>query len=183
MLYIIDGYNFMFRILHAGDDLQSQRQQIIRDINDKIQLVHLEVTIVFDAPYQCGEGSRTHLNHLEICFTDEGESADDFIIQKLKHASHPKQITVVTSDNKLAWRARRYLAKTEKVEVFLAWLNKKYHSKARQQKQRTPTAPSRRLKEQPCQDGPPPSPGATPEESFDYYLYQFEKKFQEMESD
>ncbi|MFQ5444883.1 MAG: NYN domain-containing protein, partial [Nitrospinales bacterium] len=178
MHYLVDGYNLMFRVLHAGDDLQAQREEIILDLNEKIQVLHLDVLIVFDAQYQYGRGSRSHLNYLEICFTDKGETADDFIIHKLKSTENPKQITVVTSDNKLGWRARRCLAKTETVEIFLTWLNKRYQNRIRQRekrqkatKTRSPRGkkPSRKL---PIKRGPPPSPGKSAEESFDYYLYQ-----------
>lgn len=180
MHYFIDGYNLMFRILRAGDDLQSQREKIIHDLHEKIQLLDLDVTLVFDAQYQYGDETRSHLHPLEICFTREGETADDYIIGALKAAPNHRQETVITSDNKLAWRARRHLAKTESIEEFMSWLNKRYRNKVAQMKQKRPASkpstqriiPSRT----PSKSSAPPKPGPTLNESFEYYLYEFEKK-------
>ena len=36
MHYFIDGYNLLFRILRAGDNLQKQREEIIQDLEIKI---------------------------------------------------------------------------------------------------------------------------------------------------
>ncbi|NGX43245.1 MAG: hypothetical protein K940chlam7_01539 [Chlamydiae bacterium] len=189
MHYFIDGYNLMFRVLHVGDDLQSQREQIILDLNEKIQFLSLDVTIVFDAQYQYGGGSRSHLQYLEICFTDEGETADDYIISAIKASSNPRAEIVITSDKKLAWRARRHLAKTEAVDAFLAQLNKRYR-KIKQQKgellktQKTSFPRTKPIKrEKPVEPVAEPSSEASPEQCFQYYLYQFEKKYREKQKD
>ena len=180
MHYIVDGYNLMFRILHAGGDLQTQREQVIRDLNEKIRLLHLDVTIVFDAKYQYGIGSRAHFGALEICFTDEGETADDYIIDVLKAAKNPGQETIITSDNKLAWRARRRLAKTETVEKFIAWLEKRYVNKIRLRKQERETQTP--LIETSRRNTLEPPSEENIEGSFDYYLHAFEKRFQQITS-
>lgn len=114
-----------------GESLQSQRTEIIQDLDEAADFLDLNLTIVFDAQYHLGLGTRSHYHSIEICFTDEGETADDYILQALKFQSKPHQITVVTSDKKLAWQARRRLAKTESVEQFLSWLSKRYQNKQR----------------------------------------------------
>lgn len=179
MHYFIDGYNLMFRVLRAGDDLQKQRLLIIRDLSHKIQTLSLNVTLVFDAQYYKGESSRTHREPLDIRFTEQGETADEFILQQLKHDDNPRQQTVVTSDKKLAWLARRRGAHTESVEEFFKWLNHRYRNKLRHSKV---VSPSLAIPEK--QKNVISIPTKTPaEESFEYYLKHFEANLQELPQD
>lgn len=176
MHYFIDGYNLMFRILRAGDDLQMQRASIILDLNRKIQVVGLDVTIVFDAQYQSGESTRSHLKHLEIYFTNQGETADELILQKLQHEKNPRQQTIVTSDKKLAWLARRRGALTETVEDFLKSLNNRCKNKLKN----SPSTSARAILPPPKKVIPVSTKKPSPEECFEYYLEEFEANFQEM---
>jgi uncharacterized protein len=185
MHYYIDGYNMLFR-LHAGDHLQSQREMIIQDLNQKIELVKIDVTLVFDSAFQIGDRSRSHFKHLEILFTAEGETADEFIIDELKRCLKPRQEIVVTSDKRLAWRARRRLAQTETVEGFLAWLNRCYKNKLRlpNAKPPLPSQPSKPLlRKTESPSSPPsfvPSKDSSVEECLAYYEQVFEQEFQEL---
>lgn len=180
MHYYIDGYNMIFRLMHAGDRLQTLREEMIYDLNKKVELIKIDVSIVFDAAFQEGLGSRSHFNRLEVLYTDEGESADDFIINELKRAPNPRQETIVTSDKKLAWRARRRLAHTEGVEEFMEWMNRAYKNKLRQLKQGTAKVVPSPIPPPP----PPPSPIPTTEASIEqcssYYEQIFESRFQEL---
>ncbi|HEY4832659.1 MAG TPA: NYN domain-containing protein [Waddliaceae bacterium] len=139
MHYFIDGYNLMFRRLRAGTDLKTQRTYIIKELDESTSILQLDITLVFDAQYQCGIGSRSHFHCLEICFTDEGETADEYILKALKRMAKPQQETVVTSDKKLASHTRRYSAKTETVEKFMSWLTKRRQNKERQENRLQPT--------------------------------------------
>lgn len=186
MHYYIDGYNLLFRMLRASDeDLQTQREMVIQDLNKKIQILQLDITLVFDAQYQFGDTTRSHLNYLEILFTSKGETADDFIINELKSTDSPRQETVVTSDKKLAWRARRKHAHTESVEEFLEWLNRRYKNVKKQKKKEKkvvltlpPVAPAKPA-QKPAVPSKPTSK-ASAEECFDFYLHEFEKNFEEV---
>lgn len=185
MHYYIDGYNLLFRLLRASDeDLQIQRELVIQELNTKIQFLELDVTLVFDAQYQYGESTRTHLNYLEILFTASGETADDFIINELKASRTPLQETVVTSDKKLAWRARRKLARTESVEEFFEWINRRYKNKKKQKKREKAEGSSTTLMAPKPIIKPPvptkPSAKDSVEECFGFYLDEFEKNFEEV---
>lgn len=176
MHYFIDGYNLMFRILRAGDNLQQQRESIIHDLGRKIRAVGLDATLVFDAQYQSEESSRSHIKELEIYFTDQGESADDFILKQLRLDKNPQRQIVVTSDKKLAWLARRKGAQTETVEDFLRQLNNRFknrllRSKSPSLKEKPATPPKKEL--------PAPATKSSPDECSDYYLTQFEAQYQE----
>ena len=180
MRYLIDGYNLMFRVLRAGDDLQAQRERIIRDLNAKIQFLDLDATIVFDAHYQIGDSHRTHYRQVEILFTAQGETADEHILSTLKKAKEPSEYTVVTSDKKLAWLSRRKLAKTETVEEFLSLLARRFKNKIRRMKEVKLVEPTKPVKKA----VPPVAPISqkNAEECFDYYLQQFEESFHDLAS-
>lgn len=136
MHYFIDGYNFLFRLLHGGENLQSQREEVIHDLNKKISLLNLDVSIVFDAAFHLG-GSRTrsHYDRLEIRFTAEGETADEYLLHEIKNSKVPRQETVVTSDKILAKFVRDCSGRTQSVEEFISWLNRSYRNKLRRSKQ------------------------------------------------
>lgn len=184
MHYFIDGYNLLFRYLYEDDRLSVQREIIIADLNTKLQNLEIEVTLVFDAQYQLGDTSRSHFQNLEILFSAQGETADDLILEEIKRERHPRQVVVVTSDKKLAWFARRSSAKTESVEYFMNWLNKRYKNKQRSIKKVTNASSSVKVKENIPPKAPPiqcphvPTPKASPEECFDYYLDQFQKELE-----
>lgn len=189
MHYFIDGYNLMFRVLRAGNDLQKQREFIVSDLNEKAQVLNLDVTVVFDAQYQSGEESRSHYQSLEICFTNQNETADEYILKNIKASPSPQNETVVTSDNKLAWGVRRLLAKTESIKQFMSWLNKRYENRLEKNRQEPKELTQKKLsrpnstsKENSEKELVPPQPGNTAANTFDYYLYQFEKKFRETAS-
>lgn len=189
MHYFIDGYNMLFRLMPADKELQSQREQIIYDLHQKIQLVEMDVSIVFDAAFQVGERSRSHYQELEILFTAQGETADEFILEEINRSLTPRQETVVTSDKKLAWQVRRCHAHTESVEDFIARLNKAYKNRSRQQKKSKTTLSSSKPSDSlPVKQEPQTQPKVlTPlsaktavEEWTSYYEKTFEQRFQEL---
>lgn len=180
MHYFVDGYNLLFRVLRQDGNLQIQRQLIIHDLNIKMQLLHLDITIVFDATYQFGESRRSHFDCLEIIYTAKGETADDYILNALTSSSQPTQETVVTSDKKLAASARQRLAKTETVETFIALINQRFHNK-KQLTKKPSKSPSIKhpLPSIHTAAKTEPSVQTSIEECFQYYLEIFEKQFDE----
>lgn len=184
MHYYIDGYNMLFRLMHSEEGLQSQREKIIYELNKKIALLKIDVSIVFDATYQIGDRTRSHYDQLEILFTDHGETADEFILEEICNSKSPRQETVVTSDKKLAILVRKKSAHTESVEEFLQWLDRVYKNRLKRLKNAEAIKPSLIPPK-----GPVPikivenktielSVQSSPEECADYYEQIFESKFQ-----
>lgn len=188
MHYYIDGYNLLFRLIYHGESLQRQREQIIDELNRKIALVKIEVSIVFDAAFQAGERTRSHYDHLEILFTAQGETADEYILDEIKNSSSPRQETVVTSDKKLAWIIRRCSAHTESVEDFMQWLDKAHKNQLKQLKKSDSPAPfpSPTLSKSRSLITPPSIESlfkASTDERTNYYEAIFEKRFEEFLED
>lgn len=185
MHYYIDGYNVLFRLRHATEELQREREAIIQNLNEKVALVNLDVSIVFDAAFQEGHGSRLRIDALEVLFTAHGETADTFIIEQLKHSMHPRRETVVTSDKLLAWHARSSGAHVETVDGFLSRLNNLYKNRLIKQKRKhaprltSIAAPPPVEKDEFPRVPLKPPKNASFEECKVFYEYTFEAKWQE----
>lgn len=176
MHYYIDGYNLLFRVIEEKSNFSDLRQQIIEDLNRKAHLLGLHFTIVFDAQFIDEESSRSHYHSVEILFSNYGQTADDLILQEIKNERHIEKKTVVTSDKKLAWFARRCSAATESVEHFMLWLNKRYYNKLRHAQEKLTTKPSQEKKLPKISKKRLPISSDTPEACFDYYLEYFQKE-------
>lgn len=181
MHYLIDGYNLLFRTLHDDRNLQSQREAVIRDLNQKVSLVKINVSIIFDSTFQIGDRERSHYDHLEILYSAYGETADEYILDEIKNHPQPQQEIVVTSDKGLAYRVRNRLAHTESVEEFTLWLNQAYKNKIRQirheknTRQPLSVPPLKQVSRSPV-----PSKDAPLEAYSDYYAEAFESKWQDI---
>ena|ERR1700722_9285153 len=189
MHYYIDGYNLMFRIYPAGDSFQAQREKIISDLNAKIQFLKLEATLVFDGTYCYGDSTRSHFRDVEILFSGQGQTADEWILAELQTPRFSGKQVVVTSDKKLACQARSLQAQTQSVEEFLEWLNKRYAKLKKSQSLKIRPQWPKSPVVQPSQAPPidqtrtQPSKQASSEECFKYYLNTFEKLFDEMQKE
>lgn len=184
MHYYIDGYNLLFRLSGSRNDFAKQRQALIDELNHKVGLLGLNVTIVFDAQHQPESGSRSHYKKLKVIFSEPNETADDRILEEIKIEQKPHLHTVVTSDKKLAWFARRCLAKTESVEQFIEWLDKRYANRIRQNREAPQQVASPKkaiVPKKVVQAKPPPESTLPAEKCTDYYLEQFQKNFEEIE--
>lgn len=145
MLYYIDGYNLIFRTLTAGDTLKDRRDLLIKELSDKTELLKLNTVLVFDSQYQSTEATRNHYKNLEIHYSNEGETADDYIVSQIKRAADRKSITVVTSDLKLAWRVRRENALTLTAEEYLSSIRRRFKNKCEQIRQELAVPPPQKI--------------------------------------
>lgn len=171
MHYLVDGYNFMFRVAYDEEDLQKQREKIIHSLNLKMGFLGLKATLVFDAQYQPEGIQRSYYDALEIVYTSRGETADDCILNFVKESATPSRFTIVTSDKKLARLAERLGAKVDSSEHFNSWLTKRFYKKAHSKKEpvqkKEPLVVLKKKK---------PSLKALPEDCFQYYLEMFEQE-------
>lgn len=108
MYYFIDGYNFLFRLSRDWRiDLRTQRQALIQAFNEKIEDLKLSITLVFDgAEMPRGDYTRGHWKNVEVVYTHEGLSADEYILHRLEEIKRLKTITVVTDDRELKDKAK-----------------------------------------------------------------------------
>lgn len=120
MPVLIDGYNLLFGLKSAPGDLKKERGDLIAWLSGLLALAKKEATVVFDSHSPKTPATKGNIGSLEIIFTNEGEEADDHILRKIKASKKPALFLVVTSDKKLAERARRCLAKTIGIKEWIA---------------------------------------------------------------
>lgn len=172
MHYVIDGYNLLFRLIGSREQLEKSRREFIQDLDEKAELLKLDITVVFDGHYQGDEGTRTHYRNLEIIYSSYGESADELILSELGSCLDARNEIVVTSDRDLARRAKKLHAKTETAEEFYLWILKRYKKR---QKRKQVKEPERKRKVQTASYPQSIENG----EDFDYFLKVFEERLKE----
>jgi predicted RNA-binding protein with PIN domain len=123
MHYIVDGYNLFFKIKTETEPFEKERKHFIAALDYEIATLHLKVTIVFDSKELFP--SKKEFDALEIIFSPEDLSADEYILETLRFHPHPKQTVIVTDDRELLRKVCFLGAKTKTIEEFLRFLTKK----------------------------------------------------------
>lgn len=195
MRYFIDGYNLIFRSgRFSSSELKNSRMDWIGWLNLQKGLLHGTITIVFDSAYVPGEIEKSHSGSVEILYTAQGETADQWIINQLAWSKKRinKSIIVVTSDNQLAKQVRHLGAHTQSIEEFLRIVDRRVEKKEhRLCANPIKTASfSIKLTSELIKKPLPATPllalplaekgnfSASSEQAFTYYLSSFEKKLQ-----
>lgn len=123
MLYLIDGYNLLFRFFHSDKKLQTQRNLAIEFLQEKTSILKINAHLVFDAHHRENQiPSLTSLKTLKIIYTPKGQTADDYILEKIFLSKTPSQIMVISSDKSLQIKAKDLKAQTQSIDDFIDWL-------------------------------------------------------------
>ncbi len=185
MHYYIDGYNLLFRSSQSQEELANQRLKIIHYLNEAISYLGLSITLIFDAHHQLNELQVMHFQNLEIIFTATTVSADAHILELLQYGYYPlNQITVVTSDKRLARLVKACQAHTQTIELFLGWLTKRFRNQSKSRS--SPSFILASLNKTPSSSPTLVTPVAqlsSKEGTLDYYLKNFENNLQVLEQE
>ena len=126
MEYCIDGYNFLFRVTKDYKTLLTKKNQILARLETWAEVFHLSITLIFDGKHKApADAIRGHLRKIEIIYTHENQSADDYIVQHIQHHTKPPRVTVVSSDREVLGKSKQFGASTQTIEQFLSFLLKK----------------------------------------------------------
>ncbi len=125
MEYLVDGYNLLFRIVPAPDDVETTRKELVQFLIS----VPLKIRVVFDSPSEGGSELpiQSKKGPLEILFSPRELCADRYILELLSHEKG--EITLVTSDRPLAFSAKEYGFRTISAEEFLVLAHHKRKKK------------------------------------------------------
>ena len=113
---IIDGYNLLHfaglaRVTYGPGDLQRVRQRLLVRLANGLTAEEIpRTTIVFDArDVPAGERRQENFRGLRVLYSPPGKEADDVIEDLVARHSAPKQLAVISSDNRLvrAIRSRK----------------------------------------------------------------------------
>jgi predicted RNA-binding protein with PIN domain len=89
-------------------------------------------TLIFDGTHKRDEESGlSYPSPLIVAYAPNDQSADEYIIEKVRMSLNAKQTTVVTNDKGLSRHAKSYGAKVLSSEDFLIFLNKKQKVKSK----------------------------------------------------
>ena len=142
MIYLIDGYNLLFYLIDSTKSLQSQRQVIIRSLQEEFAALDLEGMIVFDGSHvRGGESGLSYKSPLVIAYSFSGETADQYILEKIETSRKPSELTVVSNDKRLTAAARSHGAHTINLKDFADFLKKKHGKKTKQKEERLDQRP------------------------------------------
>ncbi|MDE3047513.1 MAG: NYN domain-containing protein, partial [Verrucomicrobiota bacterium] len=126
MIYLIDGYNLIFSLIQSKESLQTMRQKVIHYLQKRFAARKMSGTLVFDGAHLRDEESGlSYPSPLIVAYAPKGQSADEYIVEKIRVSKNAKQITVVTNDRGLAMHAKSAGAKVMENHAFITWLQKK----------------------------------------------------------
>ncbi|WP_420421758.1 NYN domain-containing protein [Simkania sp.] len=132
MNYVIDGYNLFFHIEDEANPLEKKRELFIAALHDALAELHLHATLIFDShqSHAAVFPTKKDLVALEIIFSPEGFSADEYILERLRAEKKPQLQIVVTSDRELIRHAKHLGAKTKTIESFFEMLAHRHAKKS-----------------------------------------------------
>lgn len=115
--YLIDGYN----VIYAWPEIPSgawqlKREFLLRFLKTQKPQGNNAVTVVFDS--REGLGDRMKDGSISVVFT-AGETADDWISQKVRATSNPRVIVVVSNDKGIRAQVRGTGARFMTADEFL----------------------------------------------------------------
>jgi predicted RNA-binding protein with PIN domain len=126
MHYLIDGYNLVFKINQDISNLEKSREEIIAFLREKISKTKIKASLIFDAnKTDAFDLHYEYFDEFDVIFSEKDQTADELILEKITIAKHKKELTVVTSDNRLAIECRSMGANTKSITSFLNFLHKK----------------------------------------------------------
>ena len=165
MRILIDGYNLMFAGGLLGkrlgpDGLRKIRHRFLNDLADSLGPIDTyQTTVVFDSS-QAPDNLPKETPHkgLSVIFAVDDDDADTRIEHLIAHHSHPRSLTVVSSDRRVRRAASRRKAQAVTAEDF--WMELDARKRARS---RTPAPPA---------EVPDRTPNLTPEETA-HWLREF----------
>lgn len=132
MLYIIDGYNLLFRLKAKKQTLRDARDFLINELGRLIKEFNLKAMIVFDSSLDMAHlfPSKSEKPPLEIIFAPYGTTADDYILELISYKAKKIPITLVTSDSGLTLLSRPYRVKSLTIDDLFLRFSEKAHHKA-----------------------------------------------------
>ena len=128
---IIDGYNLLHsaglaRATYGPGDLQRARHRLLIRLTSRLTPDEiLRTVVVFDAAdVAAGDEREEQFRKLRVVYSPPGQEADDVIEELIARHAAPKQLMVVSSDNRLIRAIRRRKGISSTSEAFLDELDK-----------------------------------------------------------
>lgn len=125
MYYLIDGYNLIFSLTESKETLQKRREKVIHTLQKQFARRKISGLLVFDGSHHRDEESGlSYPSPLIVAFAPKGQSADEYIVERISVAKNPKEMVVVTNDRGLKMHAKSFGSKAMSNDEFIVWLGK-----------------------------------------------------------
>ena len=108
-ILLVDGYNMVAfwqetRSLFNKGELDTARTILLNKLSNYTSFEQLEIICVFDAQYMPGVRQTYDEFNVTVVFTEEEETADDYIERLATDLNNPRnQVSVATSDLNEQW--------------------------------------------------------------------------------
>lgn len=120
MTILVDGYNLLFKLKIKAKTLELSRNRVTFLLNTIAQERNLNLILIFDGKQEKGLGfSKKQVGVIEIIYTADGETADDYILDYIERNSNPAQFLVITTDRDLSIKVRRLGAECKDIDYLL----------------------------------------------------------------
>lgn len=127
MMYLIDGHNLIGQglIPEIAIDQEDDEARLVLWLRAHQPNLGAKMTVVFDGGIPGGTSLALSGGGVTAVFAAHRRTdADSVILQRVRHASHPKQLVVVSNDAKLREEARRLGANVMRGDDFLKRLQR-----------------------------------------------------------
>jgi predicted RNA-binding protein with PIN domain len=111
MPYIVDGNNLMGQTPGWHRDKSRARRNLIRNLAIFARVKKARVTVVFDGAPDTEFPEGTAYQGVKVLYAERGSNADSRILKLVENATHPRGLSVVTSDRQLGFLAHSSGAK------------------------------------------------------------------------
>lgn len=130
MIYYLDGYNLLLSLGESEPNYSNPlSSQTFHDLIEINQTINLSLIIVFDAYNSPKTVSRLDFKRLEVVYTDQGQTADDYICEAIEVSLNPQNCTVVTNDGQLKKKANLLTGKSLNWKQFFSLIKRKSNTK------------------------------------------------------
>ena len=121
MLYLIDAYNLIGKIDKISFSDPEKEDKLIEFILNRGVLDKDKFIVAFDGKRDLSPGvTKEQRGCFTLVFTELGQSADAYIIDYIRKASHKAKVIIVSSDNEILLAAKHKGLRSLKSEQFLA---------------------------------------------------------------
>ena len=125
---LVDGYNLILRMekISSRDEnaLRDARNRLLGKLSGYAAGRKTRVTVIFDGRQEIND-EQTKVAGVRIIFSKPPDIADSVIKRMVDNSDQPRNITVVTSDNGLAYAIKSQGANHMSIEEFIPRLERK----------------------------------------------------------
>ena len=122
MPLLIDGHNLIGKLPDIHLDDPDDEAKLVMRLRTYCARTSKRVTVVFDQGLPGGQSLALTGGGVKVVFASAGRSADDLLLERIRGASQPRGLIVVSSDRRVMAAAEARGARAVRAEEFAAQL-------------------------------------------------------------